>query len=121
MNRIFPLLHLHDDVLSYEGQQFFDLVNRTCGRPFKDLMEKLSIDTTYKLLSAENDIYSVFQKNYQGLEKIKQEICFQLDDGTIMIKPGLKFDFDRLIESLRAFIDQKQNGQQIPIMMFFLC
>lgn len=109
MNRIFPLLHLHDDVLSYEGQQFFDLVNRTCGRPFKDLMEKLSIDTTYKLLSAENDIYSVFQKNYQGLEKIKQEICFQLDDGTIMIKPGLKFDFDRLIESLRAFIDQKQK------------
>lgn len=109
MNRTFPLLHLPDDVLSYEGQQFFDLVNRTCGRPFKDLMEKISIDTTYKLLSAENDIDSIFQKNYRGLEEIKQEICLHLDDGTTIVKPGLKFDFDRLIESLRAFIDRKQK------------
>lgn len=78
MIRTFPKLVLPDDVLSYEGQKFFDLVNETCGYIFKDLMKKSAIDSVYKLLSNENDIFSVFEKDYRELESIKQEICLHL-------------------------------------------
>jgi len=105
-------LHLPDNVLSFEGQKFFDLVSQTCGCVFKDLMEVLSIDTVYKLLLIENDILSVFQKNYRELETIKQRACLHLDDGTTMLKPGLRFDFDRFIEAIRAANDQNQQQKR---------
>ena len=69
MFRSFLPLVLPDDVLSFEGEQFLSLVNKTCGNAFKELMEVLSINTVYKLLLVEKDILSVFQKKYRELEK----------------------------------------------------
>ncbi|CAF5229055.1 unnamed protein product, partial [Rotaria magnacalcarata] len=83
----FPPLALPEDVLSFEGEKFFELVNQTCGEIFKELMEVLSINTVHKLLLVENDILAVFQKKYKELEKITQRACLHLDDDTIMLKP----------------------------------
>ncbi|CAF4106901.1 unnamed protein product [Rotaria sp. Silwood2] len=74
-------------------------------------MEVLSINTVYKLLLAKDDILPVFQKNYRELESITQRACLHLDDGTIMLKPGLRLDFDRFIEALYAVNDQNQQKE----------
>lgn len=111
MFRIFPNLALPDNVLSFEGENFFELVRRTCGDVFKELMEILAINTVYKLLLAKDDILSVFQKNYQELQSVTKRACLHLDDGTIMLKPGLRLDFDRFIETLQSFKDQNQEKE----------
>jgi hypothetical protein len=113
MFRTFPPLVLPDDVLSFEGERFLDLVNKTCGNIFKELMEVLSINTVYKLLLVENDILSVFQKKYRELEKITERACLHLDDGSILLKPGLRLDFDRFIGALHAANDKNQHQDQI--------
>ena len=64
----FPPLALPANVLSFEGEKFFELVNQTCGEIFKELMKVLSINTVHKLLLVENDILAVFQKKYKELE-----------------------------------------------------
>ena len=112
MLRRFPPLVLPDDVLSFEGEKFFELVKRSCGEVFKELMEILSINAIYKLLLIENDILPIFQKNYRELEKVTQRACLHLDDGTIMLKPGLHMNFDRFIESLHAINDQKKQQKK---------
>ncbi|CAM4835067.1 unnamed protein product [Rotaria magnacalcarata] len=113
MLRKFPPLVLPDNVLSFEGERFLDLVNITCGNIFKELMEVLSINTVYKLLLVENDILSVFQKKYRELEKITERACLHLADGSILLKPGLRLDFDRFIEALHAANDKNQHQDQI--------
>ena len=49
---------LPDDVLSYNGENFFDLVSKKCGNIVKELMEKLSIDSVKTFLGVEDDIFS---------------------------------------------------------------
>jgi hypothetical protein len=112
MSRTFPPLDLPDDVLSFEGEKFFELIRQKCGEVFKELMEILSINAVYKLLLVEDDILSVFQKKYRELEKVTQRACLHLDDGTIMLKPGLRMDFDRFMESLRTVNDQKKQQKK---------
>ncbi|CAF3392075.1 unnamed protein product [Rotaria socialis] len=108
----FPPLPLPENVLSFEGEKFFELANQTCGEIFKELMEVLSINTVHKLLLVENDILAVFQKKYKELEKITQRACLHLDDDTIMLKPGLRLDFDRFVEALHAVNNQNQDQEQ---------
>ena len=112
MLRSFPPLVLPDDVLSFEGEQFLGLVNKTCGNVFKELMEVLSINTVYKLLLVEKDILSVFQKKYRELEKITERACLHLDDGSILLKPGLRLDFDRFITALRAVYEGNHHQER---------
>lgn len=77
-------------------------------------MEILSINTVYKLLLVEDDILPVFQKKYRELEKVTKRACLHLDDGTIMLKPGLRMDFDRFIRSLHDINDkQKQQKETV--------
>ncbi|CAF2257375.1 unnamed protein product [Rotaria magnacalcarata] len=109
---MFSPLALPDNVLSFEGEKFFELVNQTCGEIFKELMEVLSINTVHKLLLLENDILAVFQKKYKELEKITQRACLHLDDDTIMLKPGLRLDYDRFIEALHAVNNQSRDQEQ---------
>ncbi|CAF3836629.1 unnamed protein product [Rotaria sp. Silwood1] len=109
MLRNFPPLVLPDSVLALEGEKFFDLVNQTCGEVVKELMEVLSINTVYKLLLVENDILSIFEKKYKELENITQKACLHLNDGTIMLKPGLRLDFDRFMQALHAVNNQSQE------------
>ena len=110
--RTLPILSLPNDVLSFEGERFFDLIQQTCGNAFKELMGILSINTVRKLLLIENDVLSVFQKNYRELQSVIHQACLHLDDGTILLKPGLRMDFDQLIASLHAQIDQEFRSEQ---------
>ncbi|CAF3833017.1 unnamed protein product, partial [Rotaria sp. Silwood1] len=87
MSKSFLPLDLPDDVLSFEGEKFFELIQQKCGQVFKELMKILSINTAYKLLLVEDDILPVFQKKYRELEKVTQRACLHLDDGTVMLKP----------------------------------
>jgi hypothetical protein len=90
------------------------LIQQKCGQVFKELMEILSINTVYKLLLVEDEILPVFQKKYRELEKVTQRACLHLDDRTIMLKPGLRMDFDRFIRSLHDINDkQKQQKETV--------
>ena len=111
MLRSFPRLVLPDDVLSLEGERFSVLVQRTCGDVMKELMRKLALRSTRHLLMVDSDILALLQQNYRELEEIKHRACLHLDDGSVMLKPGLRIDFDRFIESLRA-VEAKHQQQQ---------
>ena len=36
------------------------------------------------------------------MENIRERVCLHLDDGSALIKPGLRIDFDRFLNALRA-------------------
>lgn len=105
-------LPLPNDVLSLKGENFFELIRQSCGSALKDLMEILAIDTVQKLLALENDILSVFGKNYRELKQITDQVCLHLDDGSLLLKPGLRLYFDRLIESLNRCIGYDRVEQK---------
>jgi hypothetical protein len=111
MPRSFPHLVLPDDVLSLEGERFSVLVQRTCGDVMKELMHTLALRSTRHLLMVDSDILALLQQNYRELKEIKHRACLHLDDGSVMLKPGLRIDFDRFIESLRA-VEAKHQQQQ---------
>ncbi|CAF1648724.1 unnamed protein product [Rotaria magnacalcarata] len=99
---MYSSLELPDDVLTYRDKDFFDLVHKKCGEIVKDLMEKLFIDSIKTLLGVEDDIFSIVQENCSALKDIKERACLCLDDGTVIVKSGLRIDLDRLIEALRT-------------------
>ena len=112
-------LSLPEDVLQFEGERFLELVRHACGNAFKELMEILAIDTVHKLLLIGKDILSVFQKNYRELEKVNEQLCLHLDDGTLLLKPGLRMDFDRFLEALDDAQTRKQTFQSDSIEEIF--
>ncbi|CAF1300836.1 unnamed protein product [Adineta steineri] len=95
-------LELPDDVLDYHGKNFYDLVREKCGEIIKDFMEILYIDSVKTLLGVEDDIFSLLKENCNALKHIKEQACLCLDDGKIVVKPGLRLDFDRFVEALRV-------------------
>lgn len=113
MLRTFPPLSLPDNALSFEGQKFLDLVSQACGSVFKELMEVLSINSVHKLLMVENEVLSVFQKNYRELASVSKQACLHLDDGTLMLKPGLRLDFERFIAALRFASEHSQQQESL--------
>ncbi len=72
MIRRFPHLALPDNVLSFEGENFFQLIQQACGEAFKELMEILSINSVYKLLLVKDDILPVFEKKYRELLSVQK-------------------------------------------------
>ena len=110
MLRSFPRLVLPDDVLSLEEERFSMLVQQTCGDVIKALMHILALSSTHQLLMVDSDILALLQQNYRESEEIKHRACLHLDDGSVMLKPGLRIDFDRFIESLRA-VEAKHQQQ----------
>ncbi|CAM4944628.1 unnamed protein product [Rotaria socialis] len=50
-------------------------------------------------------------KKYKELEEITQRACLHLDDDTIMLKPGLRLDFDRFMRALHAANNQNCNQE----------
>ncbi|CAF5040644.1 unnamed protein product, partial [Rotaria sp. Silwood1] len=123
MFKSFPPLDLPDDVLSFEGEKFFELIQQKCGQVFKELMEILSINTVYKLLLVEDDILPVFQKKYRELVKVTQRACLHLDDGTIMLKPEdstalvKKVSYNAATNTFGGFATPLEYG--IPISGYF--
>ena len=90
MLRSFSDLVLPDDVLLFEGERFLALVRRTCG-----------------------DALAFLREDYRELEKIKERACLHLDDGSVLIKPGLRIDFDRFLNTLR--VTEAKHQQKTPI------
>ena len=80
-------------------------------------MQILALGSTRQLLMVDSDILALLQQNYRELEDIKHRACLHLDDGSVMLKPGLRIDFDRFIESLRAVEakHQQQHSTDNPI------
>ena len=111
MLRSFPRLVLLDDVLSLEGERFSVLVQRTCGNAIKELMHILAVSSTRQLLMFDSGILALLQQSYRELEEIKHQACLHLDDGSVILKPGLRIDFDRFLESLRAVEAKRQPHQ----------
>ena len=95
-------LELSDNVHTYRGKDFFNLVNQKRGEVVKDSMEVLSIDSVKTLLGIEDDIFVFLKENCNALRSIKERACLCLDDGTFIVKPGLRIGLNRFLESLRA-------------------
>ncbi|CAF1047228.1 unnamed protein product [Rotaria sp. Silwood1] len=112
---MYSYFELPDEVLSYHGEDFFDLVSKKCGNIVKELMEKLSIDSVKTLLGVEDDIFSFLKENCSALKDIKERACLCLDDGTVIIKPGLRIDLDRFVATLRAKSIQNISLQSTTI------
>ena len=49
-----------------------------------------------------HDIFSFLKENCSALNDIKEKVCLCLVDGNVIIKPGVRLDFNRFVEALHA-------------------
>ncbi|CAF1543700.1 unnamed protein product, partial [Rotaria sordida] len=92
---------LPTDALTYTDEQFFHLVRNLCGNSSVNLLEILCIRSVQSfLLTDTKDIFSVINFDCDQLEDIKREICFQLQDKSYIIKPGVESSIKYLKELL---------------------
>ncbi|CAF4671266.1 unnamed protein product, partial [Rotaria socialis] len=75
-------------------------IGHSVGEPVYEMFEK------FQQLVLPADVLTL-----EELEEITQRACLHLGDGTIMLKPGLRLDFDRFMRALHATNNQNCNQE----------
>lgn len=93
--------NLPDDIIFYTNEQFYKLIENCIGVDEMKLLQIQSIRSSRTLLKVP-DIFSIFSINCKETVSLKNSLCFIDDDNQAMvIKAGVKADFDDLISILR--------------------
>ncbi|CAF3009036.1 unnamed protein product [Rotaria sp. Silwood2] len=94
---------LPSDVLTYTDEKFYEFVHSLCGDTPVELLKVLCIRSVQLLLMTDTkDIFSVMNLDCVQLEDIKKKTCFQLQDKSFVIKPGVESSIKYLKELLLA-------------------
>ncbi|CAF3928159.1 unnamed protein product [Rotaria sordida] len=95
------LNNLPDEVLFYSNDQFYQFIESRLGVDEMNLLKIQSIRNTKTLLKVP-DIFSVLGIKCKELVDLKNRLCFvDEDNNNIIIKAGVKTDFDDLITILK--------------------
>ncbi|CAM4842019.1 unnamed protein product [Rotaria magnacalcarata] len=106
-NRLYDLSVLPDDVFTYCGDKFFQLVLTLVGSDIVEILKIQSINSTQSFINTENAL-SIFQLNIPELSLIKERSCFKLSNGDFVTKIGI----ENGLKYLTSIIKLKQNEQQ---------
>ena len=93
-------LSLPYNVLDLQNAEFFDFIDRFCGKDILEYLQLLSIRSTRTLLQID-DVFSPLQQNFMELDNVKQKLAFCRSDGVCVIKIGIQHDMDILLKSLQ--------------------
>ena len=88
------------DVLTYTDEKFHDLVRSLCGDTAVELLKILCIRSVRSLLMI--DIFSVLNLDCVQPKDIKKEACFQLQNNSFVVKPGIESSIKYFKELLLA-------------------
>ena len=89
------------NLTSLQDAEFYHFVKRIVGPVEAELLQVQQINNVNSLLMTA-DVFEIIQIPSQDLDDIKRKICFEKDDGSFVIKAGVKGNIDYLIELLRA-------------------
>ena len=89
------------NLTSLQDAEFYHFVKRIVGPVEAELLQVQQINNVNSLLMTA-DVFEIIQIPSHDLDDIKRKICFEKDDGSFVIKAGVKGNIDYLIELLRA-------------------
>jgi hypothetical protein len=92
---------LPDNIFSLSNDEFFVVVQKLAGDSIVEMLKLQYINSTKSLLRTEN-VFNVFSIacNDSHLLNIKKKVGFQLDDGTFVVKDGVKSNMNYLLKLL---------------------
>lgn len=92
---------LPNDVFSLSHDEFYGMIQKLAGEQMVHILKVQLISSTQSLLRTTN-VFEIFDINCPTLSKIRKESCFQLDDGSFVVKSGLKNNLDYLLSLLKS-------------------
>ncbi|CAF1555360.1 unnamed protein product [Rotaria magnacalcarata] len=99
---------LPDNVFSLKNDDFYEFIQVLVGQQMVDILKFQSITSTQSLIRNPN-IFEIFNMNCSesSFLMIREQSCFQLDNGTFIVKIGLINNLNCLLE----FLKQQQQKQ----------
>ncbi|CAF4818226.1 unnamed protein product, partial [Rotaria sp. Silwood2] len=88
-NPAYDVSVLPDDIFTYCGDKFFQLVHTLVGNNIVDILKIQSINSTQSFINTK-DVLAIFQLDCPDLLQIKERLCFKLSNGNFIIKIGIK-------------------------------
>lgn len=102
------LNNLPDEIIFYTNEQFYKLIENCIGVNEMELLKIQAIRSSRTLLKVP-DIFSILSINCKEIVSLKNNLCFVDEDNkTLVIKAGVKADFDDLISIL-----QEKNSKHL--------
>ena len=92
--------------------EFFRFIETTAGDVEVDILKAQSINNVQSLLRS-TDLFSLFQLECDELKRLRNRSCFQLNDGTYVVKPAIKNNLQHCVDILKSIynpIDQKEEN-----------
>ena len=87
---------LPDDVFSLSNDGFYNMIRALVGEQIVEILKVQLICSTQSLLRTRN-IFEIFDIDCPTLSEIRQRSCFQFDDGSFIVKNGLKNNLNYLL------------------------
>ncbi|CAF1118836.1 unnamed protein product [Didymodactylos carnosus] len=97
---------VHDDVLLYSNEKFYNLVNELARENVLSILKIQSIHSVQSLLHT-NNVVELFNYDCSDLIEIKKKSCFMLSDGTYIIKCGIINGLNYLTNILKLKDEQR--------------
>ncbi|CAF4104475.1 unnamed protein product [Rotaria sp. Silwood2] len=99
---------LPENVFSLKNDDFYEFIQVLVGQQMVDILKFQSITSTQSLIRNPN-IFEIFNMNCSesSFLMIRERSCFQLDNGTFIVKIGLINNLNCLLE----FLKQQQQKQ----------
>lgn len=90
---------LPNDVLSLRDENFYDIVRKIAGVSEATLLEIQGIRSAYSFLNTD-DVFAILSIPCSALSNVKKTICLELDDQTLVVKPGCRSGIEYLHQLL---------------------
>lgn len=89
-----------DELPSYNGKNFYDLVKKFVGAVESEILEIQRIKNVRILLKI-TDVFSFFQVNNKDLALLKEQACLIGDNSCYIVRPGIRSNLEEFIEVLK--------------------
>ncbi|CAF2146026.1 unnamed protein product [Rotaria magnacalcarata] len=100
------------NVLTYNDNKFYELIEERCGKDVVEFMKILGISSTQSLLGVEN-LLNWLEFNTEQLRVIKKKLAFQHDNGFLEVKWGIRHSLESFIQDLQQINNDHQYSIEL--------
>ncbi|CAF3333808.1 unnamed protein product [Rotaria socialis] len=100
---------LPTNVFELQDEAFSQVVKEQCGLTMVDILRYLEVNSVDSLLGI-NDLFAFFLYDSPDLLPIKNKVGITLTNGSFIVKEGLSFQANHLIQTLQAL--QQRNSSK---------
>ena len=91
--------------------EFFQFIQTTAGDIEADILKAQGINNVHSLLRS-TDLFSFFQLECVESAALRQRACFQLNDGSFLVKPVIRNNLQHCIETLRSIYNPTKHNER---------